>query len=364
MAELIKTITDREVFEKIFYKFFLNSNVFLKTKSGDLKIQFFGYTDGMVALRIPFVKNMFENCLIFTRNVNVTIYSHLKLIEKQADESYIFSPVKFQVISVARREDRKIVELGGQGKNVLYVTNIISDFLIQNTLAMENKRVDSVKEMVRFDLEKQFKMVKIYFCNEGLSDARMRHFLEKKAPILIPDINKKEAGRDEALFNLYLNEIYPRDHHLVNRKQLISEVSVPILYKAKIPYGYIQGNSETVLTESALTVVKRMAIVVEELFAKYRLFPASEERLLVSDVSRSGLGIVFKERRFIRFFKENSLVYFDVMLPDNKKSSVLANVRNIGIMESKIIKIGCEIKELDSLGEVNYEEYLKSLGLS
>ena len=364
MAELIKTITDTGVFEKIFYKFFLNSSVFLKTKSGDLKIQFFGYTEGQVALRIPFVKNMFENCLIFTRSENVTIYSHLRLVEKQADESYIFVPVKFQVISAARREDRKVVELGGEGKSILYVTNIISDFIIQNSLAMENKKVDHVKETVRFDLEKQFKMVRIYFCNEGLSDPRMKYFLEKRTPIFIPNIDKKEAGRDESLFNLYHNEIYHKDHHLVNRKQLISEVSVPVLYRGKIPYGYIQGNAEAVLTEPAMAAVKRMAVLVEELFAKYRIFPASEDRLLVSDVSRNGIGIVFKERRFIRFFKENSLVYFDIMLPDNKKSSCLAVVRHIDILESKIIKIGCEIREFDSLGEVNYEEYLRSIGLS
>ena len=52
MAELIKTITDKSLFEKIFYKFFFKNNVFLKTKSGDLKIDFFGYTDGMAALKI------------------------------------------------------------------------------------------------------------------------------------------------------------------------------------------------------------------------------------------------------------------------------------------------------------------------
>jgi hypothetical protein len=33
-------------------------------------------------------------------------------------------------------------------------------------------------------------------------------------------------------------------------------------------------------------------------------------------------------------------------------------------MENKIIKVGCEIRELDALGEVNYEEYLESLGLA
>jgi hypothetical protein len=116
------------------------------------------------------------------------------------------------------------------------------------------------------------------------------------------------------------------------------------------------------MTDSALASIKRTAIMVEEMFNKQRVFPMSGEKLLVSDVSKRGLGIVFKERRFIRYFKENSYVYLDIMLPDNKKASCLAVVKNIGILENKIIKIGCEIRELDALGEVNYEEFLSTLG--
>ena len=364
MAELIKTITDKSLFEKIFYKFFLKKDVYLKTKNGDLKIEFFGYTDGMAALRIPYLKNMYESCLIFTRNESYTIYANLKLVEKQEDDSYIFIPIKFQIISTMRREDRKIVDIGGEGKNIIYITSVISDFIIQNSLAMESKKVDHVKEIVRFDLEKQFKHVRIFFCNEGMTDVRMKYFYENKTPYLISDINKKESAKDETLFNFYLNNIYGKDYHLINRKNIISEVSVAVLYKARIPYGYIQCNGAAPLSESALLIVKRMAIVVEELFNKYKVFPVSDERLLISDVSKKGIGIVFKERRFIRYFKENSYVYFDLNLPDNKRASCLSVIRNIGIMENKIIKVGCEIRELDALGEVNYEEYLESLGLA
>ncbi|HNU92743.1 MAG TPA: hypothetical protein PKO25_12800 [Spirochaetota bacterium] len=364
MAELIKTITDKNLFEKIFYKFFLQKKVYLRTKNGDLKIEFFGYTDGMAALRIPYIKNMYDNCLIFTRNESYTIYANLKLVEKQEDDSYIFIPIKFQIISAMRREDRRIVDIGGQGKNIIYVTSVISDFIIQNSLAMESKKVDHVKEIVRFDLEKQFKQVRIFFCNEGMTDLRMKYFYDIKPPYLISDINNKNGVKDQAFFNYYLNNIYGKDYQLINRKNIISEVSVPVLYKARIPYGYIQCNGAEPLSESALLIVKRMAIVVEELFNKYKVFPVSDERLLVSDVSKNGVGIVFKERRFIRYFKENSYVYFDLNLPANKKASCFAVIRNIGILENKIIKVGCELRELDALSEVNYDEYLESIGLS
>ncbi len=359
MAELIKTITDKSLFEKIFYKFFFKNNVFLKTKSGDLKIEFFGYTDGMAALKIPYLKNMYESCLIFTRNESYTIYANLKLVEKQEDDSYIFIPVKFQIISAMRREDRKIVDIGGQGKNIIYVTSVISDFIIQNSLAMESKKVDHVKEIVRFDLEKQFKQVRIFFCNEGMTDIRMKYFYENKTPFLVSDINKKELAKDEALFNYYINNIYGKDYQLINRKNLVSEVSVPILYKARIPYGYIQCNGAAPLSESALLIVKRMAIVVEELFNKYN-FPVSDERLR-SRTFRKRAWESSSGAPVHPVFQGEQLRLFRPQPARQQKDRVPGVIRNIGIMENKIIKVGCEIRELDALGEVNYEEYLDSL---
>jgi len=364
MPDLIKTITEKNQFENIFYKFFFKNNIFLKTKNGDLKIEFLGYTDGLVAFKVPFIKNMTDTCLILTRTQEYTIYANLKFVEKQEDNAHIFIPIRFQVISAVRREDRKSVEISGEDKRIIYISRVISDFIIQNSLAMESKRVDDVKETVRFYLSKQFKHIKIYFCNEGMSDPRMKYFYDNKKPLLIYNINKTAATKDEEQYNFFINEIYSKDYYLINRKNLISEISVPVLYKTKIPYGYIQVNNDSVMNDSAFTFVKKMAIVVEEQFAKYKVFPVSEEKLLISDVSKTGLGIVFRERRMVRYFKEGSFAYFDIILPDNKKASCLAKIRSIGILDNKVIKVGCEITDMDALSEVNYEEFVESFGLT
>jgi hypothetical protein len=287
MAELIKTITDKSLFEKIFYKFFLKKDVFLKTKNGDLKIEFFGYTDGMAALRIPYLKNMYESCLIFTRNESYTIYANLKLVEKQEDDSYIFIPIKFQIISTMRREDRKIVDIGGEGKNIIYITSVISDFIIQNSLAMENKKVDHVKEIVRFDLEKQFKHVRIFFCNEGMTDVRMKYFYENKTPYLISDINKKESAKDESLLTITSTTI---------RQGLPSHQPEKPHFRG-VGARALQGPDSLRLH----TVQRRRAAVGigaayrqahgdrgRGAFYQVQVFPISDERLLVSDVSKRG----------------------------------------------------------------------------
>jgi hypothetical protein len=98
----------------------------------------------------------------------------------------------------------------------------------------------------------------------------------------------------------------------------------------------------------------------DEIINRTKFFPVSEEKLLVADMSKNGLGVVFKDRRFIRYFKERCQVFFDLILPEEKKAAIHAEIRNIVLMENKIIKIGCEIKEMDALSEVNYEEFLET----
>ena len=360
MSEQIQTITDKEQFKEIFYKYFINGDIYLKAKNGDLKIQFLGYSSDQVAFKIPLIKNLSGACLIFTRQGNNIIYAQLKYLERQQDDSFVFYPIKMQLITVERREDRKTISVEGTGKQIIYITNMISDFIMENTLSMESRKLDRIKELLKTDIEKHFPFIKIFFFNEGSSDPRMRHFANMNKPIYIADIHKKPGEKEIAEYDNYMNNVYSKDYYLQNRKQFISETSVPILFRGRIPYGYIQVNNTTVMPEAVLSIIKKIATSADEIFLKMKFFPVSAEKLLVSNISRNGLAVVFKDRMLIRYFKERCQAFFDLMLPEGKKASIHAEVRNIALLENKIIKIGCEIKEMDAISEVNYEEFLDS----
>ncbi len=361
MTDEIQTITDQEHIKAIFYQHFLSGDIYLKTKNGDLKIQFLGLSENKVAFRIPFIKNFSGIGLVFARRETNIIYVQLKFLDRSEDDSFIFYPIKLQIISAQRREDRHEVASAAHSKKVVYVTNIISDFIMENTLSMENKKVDRIKDLLKSDIERHFSYIKIFFFNEGRSDPRMKYFFNGNKPIYIADIRKKPSSdREMAEYNNYMNEIYSKDYYLQNRKQYISEISVPFLFRMKIPYGYIQVNSTSQIPENIMSIIKKIAISCDEMFSKMNFFPVSEEKLLVSDISRNGLSMAFRERKFIRYFKERCQVYFDIMLPNNKKAAIQAEVRNIVLLDNKIIKVGCEIKEMDAISEVNYEEFLES----
>jgi hypothetical protein len=366
MPEQIKTITNKNSFESIFNKFFQNSDVFLKTKNGDIKIKFFGYSngDGIAAFKIPLIKSIHGNCLIFTRSGDNTIHALMKFVEKQEGEMFLFLTEKFQVILRIRGEERKSLDgiEKGISKNVIFITNIISYSIIQNSLVMESKKIERIKEFVGKEMSEAFNYSKIFFCNEGKGDSRMQYFFKNKRPIYIPQINNSAPGESEKeKYNFYINTIYVKDHFLQSQKEYVSEISVPILYRLKMPYGYVQLNNKNIFTSSTLSLAKKFAIHIDELLNKEKVFPKSDEKLIVSNMSKKGIGIVFKERKHIRYFKENNLVYFDILLPEKKIASVLAIVRNITLSDNNIIQIGCSLEEIDALSEVNYDEFLDSI---
>ncbi|MCX8125481.1 MAG: hypothetical protein N3F66_15145, partial [Spirochaetes bacterium] len=228
-----------------------------------------GFADGTAAFKIPYIKNMPDSCIIITRKDGYLVNGVFKLKEKDADGMYVFYPIQFQIISNPRKEER--IELGA-GKGVLFITNLISDYILQNSLALSLKKVDNIKEILRFDLEKRFPYVKTYFLNEGMADPRMKYFYSNPVPYFISNMNVQPDGKTQKMFNTYINEIYAKDYTLQNRKNLIAEVAVPVLYNGKIPYGYIQVNSDKPLTDGIFSVIKRLGVVADELFKKNKLF--------------------------------------------------------------------------------------------
>jgi hypothetical protein len=352
--EKIKTVTDKSSFEKIFYTYFINSKVYLKLEGGNIAVKFFGYTHGQVAFKITQLKNVPDECLMVAVTGKYTIHLSLRFIEKEEDNVFIFEPIRFQFIGTDQQGSDT-----DDGKKLVYITSIISDFIIQNTIVQRIKKVDTIKEQIFDEIENAFDYYRIYLCNEG-PDVRMKYFLDQRTALFIPDFQKPDK-KLEKLVNFYLNSIYAKDNVLKNKREIISEISVPFLYQGKMPYGYLQVNGKSPFGESTLSSVKKLTIHIDELFMNNNIFYKTPEKFIVNRLWKTGFGIVFKERKYIRYFKDKSLVYCDMMLPGNKRVSMLSEVSDISILPNKTITVGFEIQEMDALGEVSYDEYVQSI---
>lgn len=357
MAGSIRTITNKDDIEKVLNLFFTKNDVFIRTKSGNLKIQYIGYSNRQVALKIPYMKNLAETVLIFSRSKGNTVYVELQYLEKQGEEEFIFYPVKMQIIYAVRSEDR--MNSGNQaGKKLLFIKNIISDFLIENEIALAVKTVDRIKTEVINEIDTMFERKKISFINEGMTDPRIRYFYENPVPYFIKDIYTENDDDKGDFYDKYKREIYSNDYYLINRKNLVSEACVPIMYRKKFPIGYIQVNHVKPLNDAVLKILDEMARNAESIMIRQKVFHPQTDKLLVSDISKSGLSIVFNDRKYIRFFKEKSLINFSLIMPDNLHIDILARVKNITIMDNKVIKVGVQITQMDESTKKVYEHYL------
>ena len=225
---------------------------------------------------------------------------------------------------------------------------------------MNDKKVDHVREIITFDLEKQFDLIKVYFISESKSDIRMKYIMERETTLFIPDLNSEPSEKLKSDYEFYINEIYSKDFRM-SGSEYISEALVPVFFKAVIPYGYIQVNNKSPMTDGLFTVVKRMAVVINELFKKYNLFVSTADRFLVSDLSKGGMGIVFKDRRQTRFFRKDSLIIYEIVLPTQKKAVIGAIVRNVNFLDNGTIKVGMQIHKMDPISEVNYDEFIEGM---
>lgn len=355
MPEAIRTITDKSQFQDIFYAHFMQGDSFIKTANGNLKVAFLGYTDGEAAFRIPFLKNMPDMVLVMTRSEGATVYAALKSREKQEDEVYTFIPLKMQIIYVERSAERRRLD-ADSSKSLIFVTHVISDFIIEKTIALEPRKVERIKFAVLSEMEQIFPHRKVYLVNEGMSDPRMKYFYDMGAPYLITNVTDQKQRSDE-VWRSYMENIYSKDYFLINRKNFISEVAVPVLYRNTIPFGYVQVNSTVPANDAMLMMVRKLAAVTGELFNRQKLFQLLEEKLLVSDVSVKGLSIVFRDRKYIRYFKEKSYLNFNLNTGSDE-INMLVIVRNVGLMENKIIKVGCEILRIQQGKEEVYAKFV------
>lgn len=356
MINDLNTITDRAAFDRIISEFFIGKKVYAKTNGRNVEVKFLKHSGGLPAVRFPSEVFVPGKCLMYTRHKNAIICAHFRKCS-QKNNVYTFNPVKFQILTANRKEDRVLVGKTEAEKRIIFATNILTDFLIFNSLEENKQKINRIKEIIQYDNGHNYDFLKIFFCNEGMNDTRMKYFYKERTPIFISDKNKngndKNIRSKENIYNVLTGDSYVKDS-----ASYAAEVSVPILLNEKIPFGYLQVNSTKPFSASTLPVVMRIASLIEQLTHKCKIFSALEYKLLISDVSKKGLGAVFKEKDLLPHYRENSYVTLDIMLPSNKKASLLADVRHLDIMDNNVFKVGFEIKDMDTMSMDNYDKFL------
>jgi hypothetical protein len=285
MQHQIETITDSSQFNAVFNDYYAGSPVAIKLSSSTIPAEFLGYSDGSALFRVPNIKNLPAECLIITKKNNRIVYGSMKQIQQKKEQVFLFNPVRFQIIYTARKEERHSIPENGQGKQIIFVTNLMSNILIENDMAMQKKKLDKIRDHIIEGLDKAYEQTRVYFCCDGGIDQRMRYFYLQAKPLFVPDFRDEGASRDLEQHRFFISNIYATDYSLKN-SLFISEMSVPFLFQMKMPYGYVQINSRNKLEDSAFKNLRQYAVSVDLLFTKNAYSGPPVKNFFVSDVSK------------------------------------------------------------------------------
>lgn len=323
---------------------------------------FVNYYSGVTTLSIQPGHEPFEHAIVFVERGKDIIFANLALRGGAGKDSWQFETIDIQVVEFVGGEKKADVSNQRAESRIgqVYVAALVSDFGIEESLKSSSRKLEFLRGEIIGKMAGRYDNAAAVFLHEKKPNPRMELFRRDPRPYFIPEIRSPISSSEKELA-FYMSEVHARDFTIAENR-FVSEICVPLLYKLMLPVGYIQVNSKTALTEKDYSAVRKLGMSASTVISNSTtVIRGVEELLPAADVSQGGLSVVFRDKKMLRHFKEKSSVVFDVILPGNKKASMLSSVRNIVMGENQIYRVGCEIANIDPIGEVNYGEFLATL---
>lgn len=355
--DAVRHITDKSELQDIFKRLFAGREVMLKSQGINIKVDCVKAEDSRIYIKLPEPEQKVQATALFTRFNDEIYFTHV--IQRGHDgDTLVFEPEGVQVYTAGRKEERKSTD-EKSGKKAL-ITNIISLPVVEDSFRHNRSRAEWVRSEISEKFDGRFGNVRVFFAGDRKPDNRMKWISQERKPVYIPAINTMQEGTDSEEYSRYMNEIYYSDN-TIKDGLFNSEIIVPLLYRGMMPFGYVQINHSEKLDDDALTFAKRMGLAFSESVSKdMLLFKPSEDKMMLTDLSLSGVGIFFKERALIRHFRENESLVFTMHMPENRQATMMSRVMNINQI-SNFFRVGCVISNIDPIGDANYQEFLGML---
>ncbi len=352
----LKRITDRNIIYQYLKNVFNSRPVFLKTKEFNVEVKSFTFSEKGIFFSTD--EDLSEAQVnLYVRNKTEVVFARVRITEN-TDAGYRCEASDILLMELPRKEER-YSSGSDSGDAKVVISNILSEFTLRENFEDNKRSIVAMKDDFEEKLSKKYNRAEVYVISEQKPDVRMSYFINERKPYFIKDITDA-SGKDDEMYKYYIETIYPADKE--KDRRLISEIAVPFLYKYLLPFGYLKISSARPLSGEDYSFAKKNGMNISTYFSNdTKIIKSSPDRIAICDLSMTGLGVSFKERALIKYFREKSLILFTVYLPGNKTSTVMCRVENINIMKNSMYKIGCSILNFDAIGEVNYSEYLDAL---
>jgi hypothetical protein len=365
MNKEIEKITDKIKIHEIIQTRFIAGRIFVKTSDINIQVDSYIYENGLISIMLPDYNESIRSVIFYIRDKDEVVISNAVFKHTDDNGKLLFEILDVQTLNVPRKEIRKnIASVDKTEAAVIYISNIISDFTIQESISSSRRRVDIIKDELLKKVLSIYPGTQILFLDDKTNDSRMLYCKTKRKPFFIKnmkdleDTDKLDNHEELKYYKSYIFNDEPR----YQKTRKVSEICVPLLYKLMMPFGYIKSESSTEFNDDDFSVLRKLGMTASTVYTNDKqIIISSDENIAVTDLSMNGLGIFFRDKIFIKHFKEKSLILFSIYLPGGRHATFLCEVRNITLIKNYVYRVGCEIQSIEALGEVYYSEYLAGL---
>lgn len=354
----MEIIKEPEKIRELYNSCFSGKTVLMKYYNNDIRVQCHGYSVGHVVIAIPYLKAIPDPAVIFSFDDNNIIHLNLKKTAAIQQDLFQFAITRCYLVPSSRNQNRSTIELTSENKRLIYITNLITETMINNSLIISHNKINTILSYAEKKMKQKFLFVKMTTASEIPHDPRMQYIYSNNEGYVVSRIGKHNFTKTPA-YEYYMNYIYPAERTIKTGMYRISEAIFPLYYKSKIPYGYLRINKETEFTEAEISIAENLIRSIENHFCKMNIFPVMKDKILVQDISSGGFSTIQHQKKNVRLFKNGNMVCCDIVLPGRGEINILGKITYNKSRDNGIIRSGMKIEKICDNEKAELLKYLE-----
>lgn len=240
-----------------------------------------------------------------------------------------------------------------------FMTNLTSSKEIAFVIEAHRKKINGfVTNFFDTELKNLVPYHKIFLAAGDTTDARHKNLARNPRIIYYcPEPPEKFNPRQYFPIDTYLAEIQKSD--LKIPANLKAEFTIPILYKAKLPIGYIQVNMPRFLDDATIQAVKKIGVALETQLRKIGLVLEEPNPLPIQKVDMKQIVMEFSDRLLLRHFQPGLVVLFRIQKGQESLGQFSATVETSANLGGGKTRVTLDFQDMEAMSELNLEEALK-----
>lgn len=251
---------------------------------------------------------------------------------------------------------KNITETDNSAK--FFMTNLTSSKEIAFVIEANRKKVTSfVLNFFESEVKNLVPYHKIFLASGEATDFRLKQLVRNPRIIYYsPDPPSNFNPRNYFPQDIYKEEILKNDFKIP--AGLKSEVTIPILFRAKLPIGYVQVNTPRALDDGTFQTIKKIAVALETQLRKVGLVFEETRPLPVQKIDMKVAEIEIADRMLLRHFQPGLTLLFRLQKKQDSLGQFSASVIASANLGGGKTKVTIQFQEMEAMSELNLEEAL------